>query len=496
MSLKPQSLFLKLSFSFWVLIFLLAGLQFLLLFRFWTAAENERAQSLNWELATNIARTLRPTLVSNDAIEQLPAALGRVAGHNTEIDIYVLDEFGKPLAWSYRAPIDPTQAVPVELLESFLGTHPSRTVPIYGPNPSTPGYERPFVAERIEIQDRPGYLYIVLGGLRSKIYRGALLDRYLIFGGSITSLLVALSAAVLGTIVFSVITRRFRVIAKAVNSIAAGDYSIRTGVEGNDEVAQLGSQIDVMAKTIETSIEKLKAADESRRQLLTNISHDLRGPITALRAHLEIAQRDFEELPPAEKQLRFARIIGTVDTLTQLFNQLFELSKLESGGLLPEREQFAIVDLITEEVFFDQQPFATQRGVTLKIEAAGPFPLVHGDPQMTYRVLANLIKNAIAHTPEGGTVLVALALSGSKLLISVADTGVGIAQADLPKIFDRFYSGDKGRTSHAGGSGLGLAIVKQILILHGEEISVESEEGVGTCFCFSLPTVARAEADR
>lgn len=487
MRIWPRSLFLKLSVSFWILVFFLSGLQFALMFYFWRTGENQRLQMGNWELATNIARELRPVLLSEKSTDGLSIALARIAQINPEIDLYILDKNGNAVAWSFDIPHGGKPDVPIDLIESFLASNPRRKLPLYGPNPGDPEYLRPFAVERIEFFSRPGYLYVVLGGGRSRIYRHSVLDRFLLVGGGVTSFLSALIAALLGTLIFSVITRRFRRLSRAVQSISAGSYSTRTGISGSDEVAQLGEQVDLMAKTIEESIEQIKRADESRRQMLANISHDLRGPITSLRAHLEMAQNSSQQSGKRDGELRIDKLLLTVDHLTQLIHDLFDLAKLESKEMIPHPEPFSLPDLVREEVFFDLKPFAETRRIALRFEASEILPLVLADPQMLYRVFTNLVKNAIGHTPEGGEVRVLIVQKLDRLRVTVSDTGVGIAPKDIGLIFERFYIGSGTKLEGPSGTGLGLAIVKQILTLHGADISVQSAPGQGAHFSFELP---------
>lgn len=482
-----QSIYVKLSAALWVLVFSVCGLQFFVLYSLWTRAETERIQLLNWELAVNYARDLRPILEHDGISPELRRALGRLSGFNFEAEVFILDQHGKPLAWSYRGPNSEADVVPIELLERFLTSEPNRRLPLLGPKLSKPGRNGPFVAERILIRDRPGYLYVVLDGLRAGIYRGTLLDRYLLFGGGFTSGLLSLFAFIVGAVVFSILTRRLRVLTQTVDRIADGDYRARIELTGKDEVHHLAAQINAMAATIDANIETIRAGDESRRQLIATLSHDLRTPITALRANLEATEASLERLSAEERRERFRRMFGTIENLTELLSQLFELAKLESGERKPAREPFSLSELISEEVFFEQEIFARERGVALVLVAPEGLPFVSADAEMIYRVLLNLVKNAITHTPQEGTVTVTLTTRASRIEVSVSDTGCGIAEGDLRRVFDRFYTGDTARTRGRGGTGLGLAIVKQMLNLHEEEIFVESTVGVGTRFWFTLP---------
>ena len=172
--------------------------------------------------------------------------------------------------------------------------------------------------------------------------------------------------------------------------------------------------------------------------------------------------------------------------LRQLVQELFDLSKLDTKQVDPSIEAFSITDLVQDVTLnFEQQ--AKAKEIDLKVEVARSLPLVKGDIALIERVLSNLIENAIEYTPSGGIVGVAIKADNPEVKISVYDTGPGIAEEDLPHIFDRFYRAEKSRSRKTGGTGLGLAIAKKILELHDQEIAVRNRASRGTEFYFSLP---------
>ena len=226
-----------------------------------------------------------------------------------------------------------------------------------------------------------------------------------------------------------------------------------------------------------------------RRDLIANVSHDLRTPLVAMRGYLELLKTKGERLGVEERRSYLDIAVRQSAHLGTLIDELFELAKLDFKGVTIHREAFQVADL----AFDVQQKFqlaANERGVTLRVDApAGP-PLVHADVRLMERVLDNLIGNALAHTPQGGSVSVRLSRDDAQVRVQVADTGEGIAQDPLPLIFSRFYRVDKTRTAGSGngnGAGLGLAITKRILELHASRIEVESVPLQGTCFSFPLP---------
>jgi signal transduction histidine kinase len=247
--------------------------------------------------------------------------------------------------------------------------------------------------------------------------------------------------------------------------------------------AQLGGAL----AEVERLKEDLEAENSYlRRDLIANVSHDLRTPLVSMRGYLELLAAKGETLDPDQRREYLGIAVRQSEHLTALVDELFELAKLDFKGMTLEREPFPFGELATDVV----QKFrlaAERKRVGLHVEAAPHLPFVNADLSLMERVLENLIGNALQHTPAGGQVCVRLSAEGMRLSAQVADTGSGIPSADLPFIFDRFYRGADGRTRTSGGAGLGLAITKRILELHDTEIRVESDAKSGTRFAFSLP---------
>jgi len=236
-------------------------------------------------------------------------------------------------------------------------------------------------------------------------------------------------------------------------------------------------------------IERLRAGLDdgtasARRDLVANVSHDLRTPLVAMRGYLEVLATRGEQLPAEQRQGYVAIALRQCEQLGRLVDALFELAQLDFKGAALARESFALAELASDVV----QKFAlaaAEAGVDLASEAAPGLPLVDADLGLIERVLDNLIDNALRHTPAGGAVRITIEAVGNDVRVRVADTGAGIDAADLPHVFDRHWRGSASR--RARGAGLGLAIARRIVELHGTTIEVESEPARGTCFTFSLP---------
>ncbi len=230
-------------------------------------------------------------------------------------------------------------------------------------------------------------------------------------------------------------------------------------------------------------LSEMRRLEKSRQELISNISHELRTPIANIRALVEtLSDGAIDDSTVAKEFLR--RVEVEVDGLSQLVRELLELSLIESGQAPLELRDLDVVVLV-EEVVARLAAQARRAGVSLETDVKDVLPLLRADRQRLEQVLVNLVHNAIKFTPSGGRITVGGALEGSAVHLWVADTGIGIAPEDLPRIFERLYKADRSRSS--SGTGLGLAIAKHIVKAHGGEIWAESELGKGSVFHIRLP---------
>lgn len=236
----------------------------------------------------------------------------------------------------------------------------------------------------------------------------------------------------------------------------------------------------------------LRRLEAVRRDFLANISHELRTPLASLLALVETLEEGALEDPPAAREF-LARMRVEVDGLTRLVQELLDLARLESG-----RETLAIAPVpvvsLAEGAARRLAAQAERAGLRLVLAVPPDLPPVLADRERIERVLINLLHNAIKFTPPGGQVTISACRAGEWVVVAVADTGVGIAPEDLPRIFERFYKADRSRAT--SGAGLGLAIARQIVLAHGGRIWAESEPGRGSIFRFTLPIGARANPHR
>jgi two-component system phosphate regulon sensor histidine kinase PhoR len=230
----------------------------------------------------------------------------------------------------------------------------------------------------------------------------------------------------------------------------------------------------------------LRDLQTTRRELIGNISHEFRTPLAGIKAMVETLH---DGAVDDEKTARdfLNRIDSEVDRLTQLVAELTELSRIETGKAELNLEPVNLNNLV-EEVTAQLSPQAERQQLAVVRELAADLPLVPADKARLRQVVLNLLHNAIKFTGPGGKITVTTRKQGDSVTVAIADTGRGIAREDLPHVFERFYKGDKARAGE--GTGMGLAIAKHIVEAHGGNIQVESEEGRGSTFSFSLPVRA------
>jgi signal transduction histidine kinase len=268
-------------------------------------------------------------------------------------------------------------------------------------------------------------------------------------------------------------TSPLREMAAAANEMAKGNYERRVTATSRDEVGDLARAFNTMAG-------ELAEVDRMRRDLVANVSHELRTPISALQAMLENLVDGVEQPDPAT----FKTMLNQVERLGRLVEQLLDLSRLESGAVPLQRQAFDVRALLQQAVG-ESRLQGQNIAMTVRVEPSNL--RADGDPERVHQVVANLLENALRHSPSDGEVLVSAAADGESVRIEVKDEGPGIPPSEATRVFERFYRSDAARSSAQGGTGLGLAIAKWIVDLHGGTIVAESATPHGCKMVVTLP---------
>ena len=444
-------------------------------------------QTVNRELArryaaSNFLLTDRPLTV-----ETLHEGIKKLAAANPEIDIYLLDDTGTIVAASVAEADRRRSRVDLQPLRDFIE---GRAAPILGDNPRNLSGQDVFSAAPFHVADCPAdFLYLVLGRTEDAPGASRMRNTFAIREGAGIIVLAATLSVALSLFFLRLLTRRLSVLERTMSrfeSLGAESAGAARARRGGDEIDRLEALFRDLAARIEAQMAQLKSVDAARREMLANLSHDLRTPITTLLAHLESLQMDEQPLSEQERREYVAVAMRQSKRVAQLVEQLLEAAKLDARQIVASPESFPVGELL-QDVIQKFSLAARERGIDLASQVTPAHLRVHADIALLERVFDNLIDNALRHTPQGGRVTVSAVPHGESVRLAVADTGPGMTPEEAAHLFDRFYRGDLGRSTSSGQAGLGLAIARSILELHGTTISVQTRPGEGATFRFDLP---------
>jgi signal transduction histidine kinase len=457
----------------------------------------ELSQRLNASLAMYVVNA--EPLISGGQVdsEALSELANRAMVINPTAEIYLLAPDGTILDHAFPPDEIGVARVDVGPIRDLLSE--SRPLPIKGVDPRNPETRKIFSAFPVVDPDgtggTAGYLYVVLGGSQYELIAAQVSgsDKQRMIAAGIALLMLA--AFIAGTLLFSFLTRRLRKLEADVTEFTEPHLQDHNPIERvaqpRDEIDQLRNVSHCMANTILRQLSSLKENDRLRRDLVTNISHDLRTTLATMQGYIETLIIKDEALDPATRRQYLHTASKHAAHLGKLIQDLFELAMLDSGNATPVFEEFSLTELI-HDVAQEFRLQADEAQVSLQIDPPHEAVSAYADISLIQRVLENLVGNALKYTPKGGNVSISVRPSSAAVGVSVSDTGAGISEKALPLIFDRFYRENRETDEDNGSVGLGLAIAKRILELHGSEIRVTSEAQRGTRFDFDLPLQARA----
>ena len=459
----------------------------------------EAGQRMNLGLARSVVEHQPPGLIGANGQPDL-ARMKELGLHvmmiNPAVEVYLLDPRGRVLAHALEGlqGLDPvgTQVdlLPVRQLMDDAGDGTPR-LPVLGTDPRNAAQANTFSVATVSSSVGPsGFLYIILNGSMAQRVSASLINSHALRAMASGIGLATVLAAIVLWVTWQKLTRPLRALTDELRSFRDEASSAQQSEPGG-EIGVLRGAVQALQKRVAQQFQRLEDGDRQRRELVSNISHDLRTPLSSIQGYVETVLVRGEALGPAACAQHLRTVLRHVDLLGKRINDLFELSKLDSGRVEPQQEVFCLAELL-QDVVQNYQLAAQQRGVALGLATGSHMKAkVSADIAMIERVLQNLIDNALRCTTAGGVVTLAIERRGAFMEISVSDTGRGIAKADLPHIFERYWratpSEDCDDSAAGISAGLGLAIVKRILDLHGSVVRVHSEFMRGTRFDFLLP---------
>jgi len=476
----PWPMHTRIALAFGLLMSVVVGLVLVLWIGSSEDYEIELTQRLNLDVARHLAEHSVP--LSDEGVNptELQGIFMHIMSVNPALEVYVLDEAGTILAFDAPEGHVKSTRVRLEPLRELLE---GANLPVLGDDPRSPDIPQPISVWPLESEtgEPLGYVYVVLNGEALRATAGPLRGSRQLETYAYSALAILLVGIVVNFLLARGLTRPLRELRDAIGSqrVALPEKLLCA----KDELGLLAQTYVEMSAQINEQLESLERVDRDRRQFVASVSHDLRTPLASLQGYLELLDDHHQDLPAdLREHVTVARRRAL--HLSHLVDQLFQLAKLEAGDVEPQLETFNLAEL-TQDVLQGLRQRADHSGVRLCCRLPRSLPEVHGDLGLLERAVTNLVDNALKFTPHGGEVSVRLQRTSNGVQWSVHDDGPGISSEDLGHIFERRFRGNS--TSLAPGTGLGLAITRRVLELHGASIAVESAEGEGCTFRFSMP---------
>jgi signal transduction histidine kinase len=467
-------------------LFLLIGLLYVLIMT--STLERylqELSQLFNRDLAQRILADRG--LVASGKLDQqaLQKTFSAYMEINPSIEIYLLDRTGRILAYSADPGKVKRQRVDLAPIRAFLQ---GGEFPLLGDDPRSHDRRKAFSVTPVPA----GYLYVVLRGEGYDMAEQAVETRYAL-RLSLWALAGSLGFGLLtGLLLFHLLTRRLQRLAGVMEAFQQTGFTRHetalhaVGMAG-DELDRLGYTFDQMARRIIEQWGQLRSQDRLRREMVAQVSHDLRTPLAALDGYLQTLQMKQDELTQEQRREFIAIALKQSQRMIRMVDDLFELARLEAKEMQPAMEPTCLADLL-QDVVQKFQLQAGEAGIRLAMARPASLPVVPLDIALIERLLDNLVSNAIEHTPEGGRIDIELTQEGRFARVAVLDEGPGISPQDLPRLFDPFYR-SRQASMQGGHAGLGLAIARRIARLHGGDLQAVNRTGGGSRFTLSVPVI-------
>jgi two-component system, OmpR family, sensor kinase len=453
----------------------------------------EANQRLHFDLASWLVKEYhfeRNGRVDSDGVAPLFADAMRV---NPTIEIYLLDTEGRILA--FNAPQGRVKLTNVALAPIREVLNRTHALPILGTDPRNPRVPQVFSVAPIPAgAGTAGFVYVIVGGEQ---YRGLLAQLRVsqVMRMAVAGAALVIAVGLLGGLAaFWFLTRRISGLAADMNRFSASGFTKLPDLGGAsvDELDRVRHHFRQLSELVQDQVKRLHHSDQQLREAIAAVSHDLQTPLTALGGYLETLRLQETALSVQQRRQFLDWAIVQKERLARMIDSQFELSLLESAAYPFQPQDGSLSDLVSD-VAVEFGVIAQAAGISIALETPAESVAAWMDVSLIQRVLENLIANALRHTPSGGQVTLAVARVAQRAEVSVSDTGCGVSEDELPRIFERAFRGSRTARSGAMGTGLGLTIAQCIVELHGGRITARNRDEGGTQFSFDLP-VARLTA--
>ena len=476
-----NSLFWKISAIFLFILLIISAVYMYISVHTAEMYFQETRQRLDYDIAAHIASDNECFIGDSVNTKVLQNVFHNVMIINPSIEVYLLDNNGKILTYFAPNQTIKLDKVPLDPLNQFVSKGDGEF--LMGVDPKNPERSKAFSASKVfEEGKQKGYIYVILGGEEYENASQLVFGSYILRLGIRSMIIALVTAAIVGFLAIGFITRNLRRIVGVIRSFQNGNLNARIKQKTKGELSEFSNAFNDMADTIVSNMDEIKRIDKLRRELVANVSHDLRTPISIIRGYVETVMIKDDKLSVEERKKYLETILSSTERLLKLVEELFELSKLEAKDKILKIERMSIAELI-QDVHQKNLIMAKSKNIDMKLHLSDCCPMVNADLSMMEKVFQNLIDNAIKFTPEGGSIDLFVDQSGNKeISVKIKDSGAGIPGDQIPFIFDKYYQIQRVSDNANTGTGLGLAIVKKIIDLHNFNMKVESTENRGTIF--------------
>ena len=421
-----NSLFWKISAVFLLILILISVVYMLISVNTAEMYFQETRQKLDVNIASHIASDNNFFSEDSMNLEVLKEVFHNVMVINPSIEVYLLDTTGTIL--SYYAPSQSVllKSVPLNSIRSFIASKEENF--LMGVDPKNPETRKAFSAAKVYDHGKfKGYIYVILGGQEyenaSQLFYGSYIMRL-----GIRSMIIALVAAtIIGFLAIGFIIRNIRKIVGVIREFQDGNLLARIKLKSKGELQEFADSFNSMADTIVSNIDGIKMMDKQRRELVANVSHDLRTPLSIIHGYIETVLIREDKLSPAERKQYLETILKSTDRLLNLVEELFELSKLEAKEKVPSEEVFSLAELL-QDIHQKNLITAQKKNIKFELTMPGAFPFIKADIGMIEKVFQNLIDNALKYTPSPGKINLILKMKDkNNLIVEMSDSGSGLS---------------------------------------------------------------------